>query len=97
MAAKRTRLAADWGTMSSMEKAEVIAFFMDTPGGSVSGNNVKIGQIAITGVQGAAVKAQMEAAEYKDFNVLLRDFFQSVAEDNINLADVFGVDSTDAE
>jgi len=97
MAAKRTRLAADWGTMSSMEKAETIAFFMDTPGGSVSGNNVKIGQIAITGVQGAAVKAQMSAAGYEDFNVLLRDFFQAVAEGTINLADVFGVDSTDAE
>ena len=88
MAATRIRLQADWGDMDTMEKSQVIAFFMDAAGGSVSGNNVKIGQIAITGVQGAAIRKQMEAAGYEDFNAMLRDFYGALAEGRLALRDI---------
>lgn len=76
---KRTRIKADWGTMSSMEKAEVLAFFMDIPGGSVSGSNVKVGQIALTGVQGRTIMRYMQEYGYTSCNDLMRALLADVA------------------
>lgn len=76
---KRTRIKMDWGTMSSMEKAEVLAFFMDIPGGSVSGSNVKVGQIALTGVQGRTIMRYMAEYGITSCNDLVRSLLADVA------------------